>query len=401
MYEMILPELIIRNDTKLVMLVIDGLGGTTDDNGLTELEAANTPRMDKLAASGSTGIQRPVGIGITPGSGPGHLALFGFDPVKYQIGRGILEALGIGMKVGKGELAVRGNFCTMVDGIITDRRAGRISSEQGQKYIDMLSSKIKRIFDIEVKMAVSMEYRFAVIFKGSGLSDMLSDADPQVTGERPVTARPLKPNAEKSARIINKFIKLATEILIDQHPANSVLMRGYSLLPNLQHFVERYGLRAVGIATYPMYRGLASLVGMDTPNASGFSIAQEFEMTRKLWDKYDFFFIHIKKTDSMGEDGNFAGKVQIIEDVDREIQVLLDLDPDVLVITGDHATPSVLKSHSWHGVPLLLSSKFAFRDDAEKFSERECEKGILGHFPGFAIVPLMLANAQRLKKFGA
>jgi len=400
MYEEILPQLINKNDTKLVLLVLDGLGGTTNEHSVTELEVARTPNMDKLISSGSAGLHRPVGYGITPSSGPGHLGLFGYNPIKYQLGRGILEALGVDMVVNPGDLAVRGNFATMKNGLIIDRRAGRIPTELCRKLVEKISGKIKKIEDVEIEIRAGMDYRFAVVFRGDGLSDKIGDADPQEINKPPVPAKALSPNAEKSARIVNKFIDMVTEILADEHPANTVLIRGYALYPDIVQFQKKFGMRAVGIAEYPMYRGLAKLVGMDTPEVDG-AMETEFNLVKKLWKDYDFFFVHIKKTDSYGEDGNFDAKVKVIEEVDEKLPMLLDLKPDVIAITGDHCTPSVHKAHSWHPVPLLLKGKYTFVDDAKTFSERECAKGIIGHIPAEAIILLMMADAGRLKKFGA
>ncbi|MCD6595057.1 2,3-bisphosphoglycerate-independent phosphoglycerate mutase [bacterium] len=401
MYEEILPQLINTNNTKLVLLVLDGLGGTTNADGVTELEVARTPNMDALISSGSAGLHRPVGYGITPGSGPGHLGLFGYNPIKYQIGRGILEAFGVDMEVNPGDLAMRGNFCTMENGIITDRRAGRISTDKCKELVEKLKNKIQQIEDIKIDIKAGREYRFAVVLRGDALSAMISDADPQTIGKRPIKAMPLSPIAEKTARIVNKFIEMATEILAEEYPANTVLLRGYSKLADIKTSTEKYGMRAVCIAVYPMYRGLAKIVGMDTPQLPGETTEDEFETVKKVWNDYDFFFVHIKKTDSYGEDGNFDGKVRKIEEVDEKLPMLLDLKPDVIAITGDHCTPSVHKSHSWHPVPLLLKGKYTFADDAKTFSERECAKGIIGHIPAEAIILLMMADAGKLKKFGA
>ncbi len=400
MFEEILPEIIERNDTKLVLLVLDGLGGTTNENGVTELEAANTPNMDKLAAEGSCGLHYPIGYGITPGSGPGHLGLFGYNPIKYKIGRGILEAFGLGLQIGPGDIAMRGNFATLKDGLIIDRRAGRISTEKCRELVAKLRKHIDKIEDVAIDIEAGMDYRFAVVLHGTGLSDNVTDADPLIVNKPPVPAKALSPMSEKTARIVNSFIRQATEILVDDFPANTILIRGYAQPFNIMVSTEKYGLRAVGIATYPMYRGLAKLVGMDTPEV-GMNIEDEFELARELWNKYDFFFIHIKKADSYGEDGNFDAKKRMIEEVDAHLPRLLELKPDVIAITGDHSTPSKMKAHSYHPVPILIKGRYTFRDDAQKFSERECAKGILGHFPAEAIIILMMAEAGRLKKFGA
>ena len=396
----ILKSLSIKAETKIVLLVLDGLGGLPiESGGPTALEAARTPNLDALAYRGVTGLVDPVGVGITPGSGPGHLALFGYDPVKYQIGRGVLEALGIDLGLTPSDVAARGNFCTIDEaGRITDRRAGRPSNELCAELSAMLDTI--QIEGIEVIVRPVKEHRFVVLFRGEGLSDQLTESDPQRLGEASLKVEAKIGEAERTAGLVNAFIEKARSLLKEKHPSNMILLRGFAKHPNLPTFQELYQLRAAAIAVYPMYRGLGKLVGMEAL-ATGPSVREEIEVLRQHWQSFDFFYMHVKGTDTAGEDGNFRGKVAVIEEVDREIVPLLALRPDVLVVTGDHSTPAALKAHSWHPVPLLLSSRWCRPDMAQDFSDRGCLHGGLGHLRGKEILPLALAHALRLAKFGA
>ena len=386
--------------SKIVLLVIDGLGGLPHpDSGKTELETARTPNMDKLVREGTCGLINPVGAGITPGSAPGHLALFGYDPVEFTIGRGILEALGIDLELRDDDVAARGNFCTIdEEGLITDRRAGRISTERCGELCQLLSEI--DVDGAQVLVSPVREHRFVLIFRGRAFSAALGDSDPQQVGVMPLPVAALSPESGKTASITNQFISQAKAALAYSHPANMILLRGFSQRPSLPTMNEIYKLKPAAIATYPMYRGLAKLVGMQILDA-GTSIEDEFASLAHHWSEFDFFFVHIKKTDSAGEDGNFEEKVRVIEEVDAAIPGMMDLSPDVVVITGDHSTPAVLKAHSWHPVPLLLYSQWCRRDAEEEFSERACAGGSLGVFPGVEVMPLAMANALKLTKFGA
>jgi 2,3-bisphosphoglycerate-independent phosphoglycerate mutase len=402
MQELIKP-LIQKNDSKIVLVVLDGLGGLPV-NGRTELEAAKTPNLDALANRSACGLHVPVAYGITPGSGPGHLGLFGYDPLKFQIGRGVLEAMGLGLEVKRTDVAVRCNYATIREGVIADRRAGRIPTEQSRKLTERLQKELPGIGDAELILAPGMEHRFAVLMRFPEPLEpdaaMVSDTDPQKEGKAPLNAVPLTRGAERVAKIADRFIQSAHEILKNEGEANYVLTRGFSGMPHIPTFQEAFGLNALAIATYPMYRGLAKIVGMDTPSLEG-SVEDEIRFLKQNYGEYDFFFLHVKKVDSYGEDGNFEGKTARIEEFDSLLPQLLSLNPDVLVITGDHSTPALMKGHSWHPVPLLLSSPYVLGGLCASFSERECVKGELGIFPAVSILPLALANAGRLKKFGA
>jgi 2,3-bisphosphoglycerate-independent phosphoglycerate mutase len=397
----LMQDLSIKATTKIVLLVMDGLGGAPmEPGGPTELEAARTPNLDALAARSACGLSTAIVPGVTPGSGPGHLALFGYDPLQYEIGRGVLEALGIGFELEPTDVAARGNFCTVdADGLITDRRAGRISTEECTKRVKLLRDI--KLPGVQTFVEPVKDYRFALVLRGEGLSGEIHDTDPQKTGAAPLPAVAYSPAAERTAQLANQWIAEAARILAPHPPANMLTLRGFAVDPNLPKFPTVYKMRSAAVAVYPMYKGVARLVGMDIVPVVGESPADEFNTVRQIWDKYDFFFVHIKKTDSSGEDGDFDAKVHVIETVDEALPALLDLKPDVLIVTGDHSTPSLLKSHSWHPLPILLSARAARGDKVTSFGETACLGGSLGHMRHLDIMPLAMAHALRLTKFGA
>lgn len=386
--------------TKIVLLVMDGIGGLPRPaDGRTELEAALTPNLDALAAQASLGLADPVAPGITPGSGPGHLGLFGYDPLRIRIGRGVLEAVGIDLSLTDRDLAARGNFCSVdADGRITDRRAGRIPTEVCARLTGLLESI--RIPGVELTVRPVREHRFVVLFRGDGLEEGLSETDPQETGKPALPVRAEAAAAARSAEVANRFVAEAARLLAAERPANMLLLRGFAKYPTLPTLPDLYGVRAGVIAVYPMYRGLARLVGME-PIAAGDTVADEFAALEAALDRFDFVFLHVKKTDSYGEDGSFDQKVHVIEEVDRELPRLLALKPDVLLISGDHSTPATYRAHSWHPVPVLLASRWCRPDGAARFTERECRLGSLGRLPAAQLMPLMMGYAERLAKFGA
>jgi 2,3-bisphosphoglycerate-independent phosphoglycerate mutase len=398
--EEVIQSLVIETDSKLVMVVIDGLGGLPV-KGKTELETAKIPNLDHLTSQSTCGLIDPISSGITPGSGPSHLALFGYDPFKYEIGRGVMEALGIGVKLTKNDLSARANFATIDEnGIIVDRRAGRISTEKNREICQFLQDQIKEINGIRISVHPGKEHRFVVVFHGEGLKDDLTDTDPQKDGLKAKVTVGLSPEAQKTAELVNDYLKKANEVLKPLHPANTILLRGFSKIPDIPTLSERFRLRPAAIATYPMYKGLARLVGMEILE-TGETSKEEVETLRNHFNRYDFFYIHFKKTDSSGEDGNFKMKVKALEEIDRVIPFILRLKPEVLVVTGDHSTPSLLKGHSWHPNPILLYSKYIRPDGVRRFTERQCQKGEMGRFAAVEVIPLMLANGLKLKKFGA
>ncbi len=393
-------ELQIANDSKIVMLVADGLGGLPmTPNGKTELETAATPNLDALAKISVQGASIPVLPGISPGSGPGHLGLFGYDPLRYVIGRGALEATGIGFELRPGDVAARGNFCTLsANGTISDRRAGRISSEESAPLAVRLRQV--RIPGIELFVEPVKEHRFVVVFRGSGLAGQIKDTDPQQTGVPPLAPKATDAASEKAAGVATEFIQQAQQLLATETKANGLTLRGFSVRPNLPTYQEVYGLRAAAIAVYPMYKGLARLVGMQIVGKAS-TLSEQIDVLSEQWKNYDFFFMHFKYTDSTGEDGNFAAKVQRIEELDAALPRIQALQPTVLIVTGDHSTPSYLKSHSWHPVPTLLASNCCRPDGLQRFHEGMCIRGGLGQFEAKYLMSLALANAGRLGKYGA
>jgi 2,3-bisphosphoglycerate-independent phosphoglycerate mutase len=389
-----------KNASKIVLLVADGLGGLPlEPGGRTELESAATPNLDRLAARGTSGSSVPVLPGITPGSGPGHLGLFGYDPLEFKIGRGALEATGIGFELGPNDVAARGNFCTLdAAGLISDRRAGRIPSEESFRVVERLQAV--KIPGVETFVRPVKEHRFVVVWRGPGLSGAVADTDPQATGVAPLDPQPLDAAAARTAEVAAEFVKQARAILADEPKANGMVLRGFAGRPALPSYEELYGLKAAAIAVYPMYKGLAQLAGMKLMGEAT-TLAEQLDTLAACWDDFDFFFLHFKYTDSTGEDGAFERKVQRIEELDAAIPRIEALGPDVLIVTGDHSTPSLLKSHSWHPVPTLLVSPTCRPDGLAGFSERECLRGGFGIFPAKHLMLLAMAHAQRLGKYGA
>ena len=388
------------NDSKIVMLVADGLGGLPNEpGGPTELEAANTPNLDALAAAGVQGSMIPIKPGISPGSGPGHLGLFGYDPIKYLIGRGALEATGVGFQIGPDDVAIRCNFCTLdAEGNITDRRAGRIPTEESAP----LAVRLRQVQIPGVKVFVEpvKEHRFVVVFRGEGLGGNVADTDPQRTGVPPLEPIPDDERSERTAEIARAFVNQAQKLLAGEPKANGLTMRGFSAKPDIPSYEEVYGVKAAAIAVYPMYKGLAQLVGMEIVGEPG-SLSEEIDVLAQAFDDYDFFFVHFKYTDSRGEDGNFAEKVKMIEEFDAIVPRVTALNPTVLIVTADHSTPARMAAHSWHNVPTLLAADTCRPDACTAFSETESVRGGLGHFEAVYLMPLALAHAERVGKFGA
>ncbi|MCH8994805.1 MAG: 2,3-bisphosphoglycerate-independent phosphoglycerate mutase [Chloroflexi bacterium] len=399
----LIRQLAVPNDTKILLAVIDGLGGLPHaQTRRSELETAHTPHLDRLAADSSCGLTVPVARGVTPGSGPGHLALFGYDPLRYTVGRGVLEGLGIDFDLQPDDVAARGNFCTLdAEGRIVDRRAGRIASEQSAalcKSLQEITLTGAQLFVEPVR-----EHRFLLVLrpeKSTKLSGLLADTDPQREGAAPLEPRALAPEANATAEIVGRFVAAARERLNGQQPANGVTLRGFAQRPELPSMPEAFRLRAGAVAGYPMYRGLAKLVGM-TVLSTGTSFDDEIETLRQHWDEFDFLFVHYKAADAAGEDGDFKAKVAALEAFDASVPRLRDLGADVLLVAGDHSTPAVLAGHSWHPVPFLLHSTWARPDNTTAFNEQACLLGSLGTFPAVEALPLAMAHARRFAKYGA
>lgn len=387
-------------DSKLLLVVMDGLGGYVDAAHGTELEDATTPNLDALAADGLSGLCEPVGPGITPGSGPGHLGLFGYDPMQFELGRGALSAAGLDFELGAGDLAARGNLCTLADdGTISDRRAGRLPDDDARRVVELLREHV-RLDGVEVFFRHEREHRCLVVLRGADLDPRISDTDPQHTGVPPAEPAALAPEAERSAALIADLAAQVRRALVDEPRANGLLLRGFDTHRELPGFMERYGVRAAAVAVYPMYRGIARLLGMDVlGNAKG--LEDQLEILADAWGDYDYFFLHHKGPDSAGEDGDRERKIAAIEALDEVVPEIRRLGPDVIAVTGDHATPSQMAAHSWHPVPTLLWSARSGRDRAEQFGERECLGGGLGQRPLKDLMALMLANGGRIQKYGA
>jgi 2,3-bisphosphoglycerate-independent phosphoglycerate mutase len=400
-YSEFFKKSIIPARTKIVLLIMDGLGGLPlEPGGRTELETARTPNLDTLASQSVLGLSQPAGIGITVGSGPGHLAIFGYDPVEHEIGRGALEAMGVDFELGPDDLAARGNFCTVdADGLIIDRRAGRLPTEESRKLAELLRSI--KLEGAEYFIEPVKEHRFAFVLRASDLGDALSDSDPLKNGMPTLPVRASNTESEKSACLLNQYIESAHRLLADKQPANMITLRGFNKSPSLPGYSEMFGLHAAAIAVNGMYRGVARLAGMEVLKVDGVTPADEFSVLEKHWHDFDFFYMHIKQTDICGELGDFAGKVRVIEEVDGLIPRLMALNPDVVIVGGDHSTPAVLQAHSWHPVPTLLYSKYVRTDGISEFGERACARGSLGVLPAKYIMPIALANAGRVAKYGA
>ena len=396
----LIRELRESNSTKIVLLVADGLGGLPlQPGGLTELETAKRPNLDAFAKEGVCGLSTPVLPGITPGSGPGHLGLFGYDPLQYRIGRGVLEAVGIDLTVTARDVAARGNYCTLdADGKIIDRRAGRPSDERCKE----ITQKLKPIRIPEVDLIVEpvSEHRFVVLFRGDGLGEHVNDTDPQAVGVKPLVAKGADPASEKTAQAANRFIAEANRVLKNATDANGATLRGFAKYPHIDSVKDVYGLKAAAIAVYPMYKGLARLAGMDVLNA-GHNLDEQLDTLERVWKDYDFFFVHFKYTDKTGEDGDFAAKVKRIEELDAAMPRIRALKPDVLIVTGDHSTPAKMKTHSWHPVPTLLWGRNVRTDEVAEYGERGCLRGGLGQFEAKHLMALAMAHAGRLGKYGA
>jgi 2,3-bisphosphoglycerate-independent phosphoglycerate mutase len=397
----LLRELSVPNDTKILLLVIDGLGGLPNESGRSELEQAHIQRLDRLAQESLCGLTIPVAYGVTPGSGPGHLALFGYDPERYTVGRGVLEALGVDFDLQPADVAARGNFCTVdATGAIADRRAGRIETARSASLCARLS--MIKLAGVQTFVQPVKDHRFLFVLRGEGLDDRVTDTDPQRVGANPLQSRAVAPEAEPTAKLINDWVAQAQKALRDSSPANMLTLRGIARQPAMPSLPEICKLRAAAIAAYPMYRGLAKLVGMDVLK-TGSTFADELETLKTNWDRYDFFFIHFKRADAAGEDGDFQEKIAALEEIDTYIDDLHELQAEVFMVAGDHSTPAVVAGHSWHPVPFLFHARHfnPGGDPTQGFNEKACSQGILGTFPAKEALSLAMAHAGRLTKYGA
>jgi 2,3-bisphosphoglycerate-independent phosphoglycerate mutase len=394
-----LHDCYVSTSSKIVLLVVDGLGGLAHpDTGKSELETASTPNLDAMAQQSACGLTTPVIPGVAPGSGPGHLALFGYDPLKYIIGRGALEALGIDVELRPGDVAARGNFCTVDDaGNLVDRRAGRIPTQLSTPLCERLD-RIE-LDGVQCDVFPVQDYRFVLRLRGEGLSELITETDPQITGVPDLKVKPIQPVAERTAGLVNEFVSRARHLLSEEERGNMVLLRGWAQLPSLPPMGEVYRLNPAGIAAYPMYRGLATVASMKII-PTGHTFADEVETLRQNYASHDFFFIHYKPADAAGEDGNFEAKVKTLEDLDPFIPQIQALRPDVFMVAGDHSTPAIMAAHSWHPVPFMLNSRLTRGEGIPGFNERACAQGSLGRIPATSIMLLALSHSGKLNKFG-
>jgi 2,3-bisphosphoglycerate-independent phosphoglycerate mutase len=401
MFDKFLRGQIVEADTKIVMLIMDGLGGLArEEGGKTELETACKPNMDALARKSALGMTIPIGPGITTGSGPGHISIFGFNPLEYQIGRGALDALGVDFELGPDDVACRGNFCVVDDkGLLTDRRAGRLPTSDSERLVQKL--RTIKLDGAEVFVEVVKEHRFVLVLRAPGLGTSLTDSDPLVTGAAPLKVQALDETSKRTAALVNAFLEQAEVLLRNETSANMVLLRGFAKFPVMPKYPDIFKLKAAAIAVNGMYRGVARLVGMNVLPVDGTELCDEFDCLEKHWSEYDFFYLHFKKTDTFGEIGDFDAKVKAIEEFDAQLPRLMALKPDVVIIGGDHSSPAVLKSHSWHPVPLLIYGKYVRADKFLEFGETNCTRGNLGQIPAYHVMPIALANAGRVAKYGA
>lgn len=386
-------------DSKVILCVLDGLGGMPGPRGRTELEEARTTHLDRLVSDGCIGRTLPVGYGITPGSGPGHMALFGYDPLAFEIGRGALESTGIGFEIGPQDITARGNLCTLdAEGRITDRRAGRLPTEETRAICERLQTIA--LPGVETFVQVVQDQRFILVLRGPGLSDQITETDPQREGVPPIVSAAITPEGERTAGLVREWVTRATAMLTGGERANGVLLRGWSGRPKVPPFPELWKLRAAAVTVYPMYRGVARLVGMDALDG-GHDLSEQIAAVRAHWDEYDFFFLHYKYTDSAGEDGDFHRKCDAIEAFDKAVPDIQALGPDVLVVTGDHSTPAMMAAHSFHPVPVVMWGQNVRRDHLHHFNEVSAREGELGTFPAKEVLPIAFGHAGRLAKFGA
>ncbi len=398
----IIDALAMQNPSKIVFLLLDGLGGLPmGEESRTELEAARTPNLDALVRANVCGLLDPIGSGITPGSGPAHFALFGYDPVRHSVGRGVLSAAGVGFPMTDRDLYMRANFATVdARGNVTDRRAGRIATETNERLCRKLQEGVRLSSGIQAFFRTEKEHRTLIALRGDGLQEEIAETDPQKTGAPPLPPRALTPAAETTAAALADLVDQAKALLAAEAPANMILLRGYARYRKFRSMEERYGLKALAIASYPMYRGISQLLGM-TVHGPTATVEEEIAALEARFAAFDFFFVHVKATDSRGEDGDFTGKVKAIEEVDRLLPRITALEPAVLVVTGDHSTPAALGGHSWHPVPVVLAAKTCRPDRVERFGERDCLFGGLGRMPMQELMGQVLAHAGRLEKFGA
>lgn len=404
---------------KVIFVICDGLADRPipELGGLTPLEAAPTPHLDKLAYEAECGMMHTLGRGKTPGSDTAHLTLFGYDIATSYSGRGPIEVAGLGMELKHGDVALRGNMGTVIDGMITDRRAGRI------RVVTPVCEALDgmEIDGVTFIVKPGTAHRAGVIIRGEGLSDAIIDADPHVPDVpiRTVTPTDDTPEAKKTADVLNKFLARAHEVLKDHQfnkdriaagdlPANYLLVRGAGQYKQVESFEKRYGLSACCIAGGGLYKGIGAFLGMDileVPGATALpdtDIEAKFKLAVDSLKKYDFVFVHVKAADSLGEDGDHAGKRDFIARIDQAVPVLAGRPDDTLLVwTADHTTPCEMKAHSADPVPIMYHGGAVRTDRVESFGERACGEGGLGFISGLDLMPQVMNLLGKLHLVGA
>jgi len=400
-YGKLISSLAIENDKRIVLLVMDGLGDCDNAGKGTALQQARTANLDALAGGSALGLITPIATGVTPGSGPAHLGLFGYDPLIYQVGRGVLSALGVEFPLERRDVAARLNFCTIDSaGNVTDRRAGRISDDENHRLLEKIRQKLSPPDGVEVFFQTVAEHRALMVLRGDDLDERIGQTDPQATGVQPLSPARPPHDTSKTAKMVERIIWGVRQILSDEPKANMILARGFAKYPDWPSFSQRYKLNPAAVAGYPMYRGVARLVGIPVA-AQPTAAADVCAAAAKACKDYTFVFAHFKYPDKTGEDGDLPGKVKCIEEMDAAMPVLLAAEPDVLIITGDHSTPPSLKAHSWHPVPVLMKAPYLRGGDGGRFDEVACRSGQIGTITAKELLPLGMAHAGKLEKFGA
>ncbi|MHA2179286.1 MAG: 2,3-bisphosphoglycerate-independent phosphoglycerate mutase [Candidatus Thorarchaeota archaeon] len=406
-----------------VFVVMDGVGDRPQKElgGKTPLEAAKTPTLDKMAAEGQSALMNVIGPGITPGSDTAHLALFGYDPLAEYPGRGPLEAFGAGLETKPGDVAFRSNFAT-VDSkmVVLDRRAGRTFSPEEQEELQAALNGLE-INDVKVRFIATVEHRGALVLEGEGLYAEISDVDPHETGKKILTVRALKPEAEKTAKVVNELMRVAHERMKGLETnkkrakkglplANAILLRGPGRHSDVPSLPQRYGIKSAVIAGGALYIGSAKYVGMEHIQVEGQTgtIDTNFDniaakTIETIESGFNYVFVHIKATDNASHDGNAKEKILAIERTDAMIGKILEKvgDKIVMAVTGDHSTPVCIKEHSCDPVPILFWSNFIRPDSVKRFSEIDAAKGAMHTIRGIDVMPLLLGYAGYIDKFGA
>lgn len=400
-YGNLIHSLTTVNDKRIVLLVMDGVGDCDNAGKGTALQQAATPNLDALSERSALGLHYPVATAVTPGSGPGHLGLFGYDPLIYKVGRGVLSALGVEFDLTSRDVAARLNFCTLdSEGRVTDRRAGRINDDENKRVLAKIRAALQPPAGVEVLFETVSEHRALLVLRGDDLDDHIGETDPQAVGVPPLSPVRAPYEQSRSAAIFNDIAGQVRDILADEPKVNMILGRGFAKVPNWPTFAERWKLTPAAVAGYPMYRGVARLVGMPVL-AQPTSAADVCAAAADAMKDHTFVFAHFKYTDKTGEDGDLPAKIARIEEMDAALPALLAASPDVLLITGDHSTPPSMMGHSWHPVPLLMAAPHLRGGDGGGFNEIACRSGQIGTISAKEIMPLALAHAGKLEKYGA